>query len=67
MNVPTKVGCVENINTGKSVTIYTVRMLIYLVILLLTFTAVQAQADWPYVVSSKDGLHQIIKARWLLL
>jgi pimeloyl-ACP methyl ester carboxylesterase len=55
MKVPTKAVCVENINAGKPVTIYTVRLVICLVVLLLTFRAVQAQAEWPHVVPSKDG------------
>ena len=55
MRVPTKAVGVENINACKSVTIYAVRLVICLVVLLLTFRAVRAQAEWPYVVPSKDG------------
>ena len=55
MKVPTKVVSVENINSYKPVTIYTVRLVICLVVLLLTFRAVRAQAEWPHVVPSKDG------------
>ena len=55
MKVPTKALGVENINACRPVTIYTVRLVIYLVVLLLTFRAEQAQAEWPYVVPSKDG------------
>jgi len=55
MKVPTKAVGVENINACKPVTIYTLRLVTCLVVLLLTFRAVRAQAEWPYVVPSKDG------------
>jgi len=55
MKVPTEAVCVENINTDKPVTRCTVRWVICLVILLLTFNAVQAKAEWPHVTTSNDG------------
>lgn len=55
MKVPTKAVGVEYINACKPVTIHTVSLVICLVVLLLTFGAVRAQAEWPHVVPSKDG------------
>ena len=55
MKVPTKAVGVEHINACKPVTIHTVSMVICLVVLLLTFGAVRAQAEWPHIVPSKDG------------
>jgi pimeloyl-ACP methyl ester carboxylesterase len=55
MKVLTKAVGVENINACKPVTKYTVRLVIFLVVLLFTFGAEQAQAEWPHVVTSKDS------------
>ena len=55
MKVPTKAVGVENINACKPVMIHTVRLVIFLVVLLLTFSAVQGQTEWPKIVPSKDG------------
>jgi pimeloyl-ACP methyl ester carboxylesterase len=55
MKVSTKAVGVEHINTCKPVTRHSVSLVIFLVVLVLTFGAVRAQAEWPYVVPSKDG------------
>ena len=55
MKIPTKAVGIENKNACKPVTRYTLRLAFYLVVLLLTFQAVRAQAEWPNVVPSKDG------------
>ena len=55
MKLATKAVGVETIDVCTPVRIYTVRLVICLVVLLLTFRAVHAQAQWPYVVPSNDG------------
>ncbi len=55
MKIRTKAVGVENINSYKPVEIYTVKLVICLLVLLLTYSAVQAQVEWPCVVPSKDG------------
>jgi len=55
MKESTKAIGIENINACKPAAIYTVRLVICLVVLLLIFSALRAQAEWPYVVPSKDG------------
>jgi pimeloyl-ACP methyl ester carboxylesterase len=55
MKVSTKSVGVKNINACRPFTIHTVRLVVCLVFLLLFFRAVQVQAEWPYVVPSKDG------------
>ncbi len=50
----TKKVSVKYINTGKSVTMYMLRLICFMV-LLLSFNVAQAQTDWPGVTLSKDG------------
>jgi pimeloyl-ACP methyl ester carboxylesterase len=42
-------------NYGKPLAGYSISLASCLVIMLLTFGVIQAQAEWPHVVSSKDG------------
>jgi len=42
-------------NACWPVALYTVRLVICFVVLFLIFSAVRAEAEWPHVVSSKDG------------
>ncbi|WP_319550553.1 alpha/beta hydrolase [Desulfogranum marinum] len=46
---------VEQRNCCKPGTKYSISLAIYFVFLFLTMGAIQAQAQWPYVVSSEDG------------
>ena len=47
--------CMEQINYCKPMTRYSISLTIYLVFLFFTLGAMQAQAEWPYVVPSEDG------------
>lgn len=55
MKAPTKAVSFENINADKPVVIYTLRLVIFLVILIWTHKDVRAESIWPHVVPSKDG------------
>jgi len=47
--------CIEQRNCCKPMTGYSISLTIYLVFLFFTLGAMQAQAEWPYVVPSEDG------------
>jgi len=55
MNGTTMTVDVEEKNYFKPVTRYSISLTSCLFVLFLTFGAIRAQADWPHVVSSKDG------------
>ena len=55
MNETTMTVDVEEKNYFKPVTRYSISLTSCLFVLLLTFGAIRAQADWPHVVPSKDG------------
>jgi pimeloyl-ACP methyl ester carboxylesterase len=55
MNETTMTVDVEEKNYFKPVTRYAISLTSCLFVLLLTFGAIRAQADWPHVVPSKDG------------
>ena len=55
MKVSTKAVALDNMNACKPFTLYALRPVICLAVLLLTFSAVHAQGTWPGVVPSKDG------------
>ena len=46
---------VTETNYFKSATRFSIGLTSYLLVLFFSFGAIQAQADWPYVVLSKDG------------
>ena len=50
-----KVVGVEHRNDCKPVTRYSISLVIFFMVLFLTFGAIRAQAECPHVATSKDG------------